>query len=144
MGAVGPSGCACGLHAPLITELRGRTTDLFARADGGRFDPSGLSPVLARLSIRQFQVIERSAGRYRVRYLSHRELDEAERAVVESRLAKLYTNGDAAGGRVRVAFDRLRQPLRSRGVKPRPYIASGPRPRGISSQPTERGGQHLA
>lgn len=120
---VGPLGCACGLHAPLITELRGRTTDLFTGAEGGRFDPSGLSPVLARLSIRQFQVIEQSTGRYRIRYLGGRPLAESERALITSQLARLCAGGGAAPDSVSVVFDRLERPLRERGVKPRPFIA---------------------
>jgi len=114
LGRLAHEPCPCGLQAPRITELVGRTAEAF-RGRRGPFHPGGLQPLFARLPVRRFRVTEEAAGVYRVE--TDAPLPSAGREVVDAGLARLY------GGPVEVHFAPTLTRPSPPGVKPRPFVA---------------------
>jgi phenylacetate-CoA ligase len=119
LGRVEPDdGCPCGLRAPRVVALSGRTAALFARADGGRFDPAGVNPVLARIpGLLEARLEERGPGAYRLLYRAGAPLGEEALEAIRARLAFLR------GGAASLEVVRAGAPLRAPGEKPRPFVA---------------------
>jgi phenylacetate-CoA ligase len=116
LGEIASEGCSCGYAGPSIVRLSGRTGGRFEDRQGVRVDPSRVEPVLSRLPLRQFQLIQESRTSLRLRYVALEPIagfEELERA-----LASLL------GGPVNLSVERMEQPIWSAGEKPIPYLYS--------------------
>jgi len=74
--------CSCGRTLPLLGAVAGREINLFIDGQGEKMVPWALfRPLTAREWVRQYQVIQRSIGRFVVRFVGDRAMapdDEAE------------------------------------------------------------------
>lgn len=112
-------GAAPSLRAPVLEGFTGRVSQRFLRPGGGRFDPAGLAPTLARLPIDEWRVSQTAGDTAALEYRGARALTEAEQAVVRTRLSEL------AGAPMRLITRRVLTTMRAPGVKPRPFVALG-------------------
>lgn len=108
-----------GLRAPVVEGFTGRVVQRFARPGGGRFDPAGLAPSLARLPLRQYRVSQSAPERATLEYFGPRPLTAAEVGALADRLSAL------AGARMALHARRVDAPLRAPGVKPTPFVPAG-------------------
>jgi len=93
--------CRCGRTLPLIGAVAGRSINLFRRPDGGLFTPWRLvGPLKKRDAIRQFQLVQRSALDYLVRFVAPAPLGEDTEAAIANEMSAIV------GYEVRVAFER--------------------------------------
>ena len=107
------------LRAPVLEGFTGRVSQRFERPGGGRFDPAGLAPTLARLPLDEWRVSQTAVDTTDLEYRGERALTEAERVVVEARLSEL------ADAPMRVRARRVLASMRAPGVKPRPFVPLG-------------------
>ncbi len=68
--------CRCGSISPRIVELRGREITRFIRPGGGTYNPfDEYRVILARLPLRQFQMVQSDEGRLTLNYLADQAID---------------------------------------------------------------------
>ncbi len=121
----GDARCACGARGPVLARLLGRVVSRFATEDGRRVDPSQLQPLVTRLGVRQFQLLQPAAGRLVLRYTpggeaSDRALPEATRLELVAAARRLLGDGTS------VSFERVAEPLFRPGEKPIVYRSDVP------------------
>lgn len=104
--------CPCGRTLPTIGKIVGRGINLFRMPDGRRVSPWPLvGPLKARSEIRQFQIVQETQHRYRVRYVCDRELDAAVREEIRASFAAIL------GIDAELEFDRVESIARTAGGK---------------------------
>jgi phenylacetate-CoA ligase len=101
--------CECGFAARDVAGLEGRVTSRFLTQAGQRVDPSRVQPILAALPVRQYQLLQRSAGMVTLRYWADDDLSLPP-ALGEG-LSRLL------GGVVTLVPERARGPLFRPGEK---------------------------
>ena len=88
-------------------------THRFIAADGSRVDPSQVEPLLSKLPVRQFQLVQGYSGRITLRYAGEGEV------VAPTELARALAR--LLGSEVDLRLERSSAPLWQPGEKPIPY-----------------------
>jgi phenylacetate-CoA ligase len=95
-------GCACGRTLPRIGRVIGRGINLFRMPDGRLRSPWELvRPLKVRPDLRQFQIVQRTAEQYVVRYAADRALSADEEATIRTEFQAIL------GFAALVAFERV-------------------------------------
>jgi len=116
LGEIASEPCSCGYRGRSVVRLSGRVAERFEDRAGRSVDPSRVEPVLSRLNLQQFQLVQDGRSRLRLRYVSSSpvsDLSDLERA-----LAALL--GEAPV----LTVERMQHPLWRPGEKPVPYLHS--------------------
>ena len=83
-GVLSPSPCSCGLGAPVIERIEGRTSDLIRTPDGRQV--FWLNPVFAGLPVRESQVVQHAVDDLEVRVVTAPEWNSEHVATLTDRL----------------------------------------------------------
>ncbi|MBI3099241.1 MAG: phenylacetate--CoA ligase family protein [Planctomycetes bacterium] len=106
--------CECGYRGPSLVRLEGRLAARFIATDGRKVDPSQVEPILTRLPVRQFQLVQTGPLAVTLRYHGPVPIREA------SEVAQVL--GLLLGGGVELICSREAEPLWRGGEKPVPYL----------------------
>lgn len=115
-GDIGTDDCPCGYRGPSLLRLHGRTTDRFEDAEGRPVDPSRIEPVLSKLPLLQFQLVQVGRRSATLRYVAREPLGDL--ADLRRALEVLL------GGPVELTSERSAAPLWGPGEKRIPYLHS--------------------
>ncbi len=116
VAAEGP--CRCGRGLPRIGRIIGRSINLFVDARGKLLVPWNLLHVLKLQPVlQQYQIVQRTADRFLVRYVACRELNAEERLAVQVGFEEIL------GGRLALQFERLARIPRAPSGKFMPAIS---------------------
>lgn len=104
--------CDCGRTLPLIGKIVGRGMNLFRLRDGRLISPWHLATaVRQRAEVKQFQIVQNSAGRCTVRFVADSPLAGNTEEVIRGDFGKIL------GGEVSVDFERVMEIPRTAGGK---------------------------
>jgi phenylacetate-coenzyme A ligase PaaK-like adenylate-forming protein len=106
--------CACGFAGRDLERLEGRVASRFVAASGARVDPGQLQPLLSRLPVRQFQLIQ-SQGEVLLRYCADRPVESGALPTLQAALEALL------GGPLLLRSEHSLDPLFRLGEKPLVY-----------------------
>lgn len=116
LGRIEERDCDCGYRGPSLVELSGRRASRFVTASGTEVDPSKVEPILTRLPLRQFQLVQ-EADRVLLRYHGPEEVGDV--GALRSALEHLL------GSPATLSTSRSPDPLWRSGEKPFPYLRRG-------------------
>jgi phenylacetate-CoA ligase len=104
--------CRCGRTLPLLGPIVGRKFNLFRSAEGRLFSPALLfDPIRLNPEIKQFQLVQRAANSYHVRYVADAAISDGTESGIRQEFHQIL------GAPVAVRFERVPEIARSKGGK---------------------------
>jgi phenylacetate-CoA ligase len=104
--------CRCGRTLPLLGPIVGRKFNLFRSAQGRLFSPALLfDPIRLNPEIKQFQLVQRAANSYHVRYVADAAISDGTESGIRQEFHQIL------GAPVAVRFERVPEIARSKGGK---------------------------